>query len=90
MTYTLTHDDGIEEFESLDEALDRAAELAIAATVIDSLVGPEGIYAHDLIDARMYQKLDAADPNVDTATMSREDCHAIPPPVSTEPIDGGG
>lgn len=82
MTYTLTHDDGTEEFESLDEALDRAAELAIAATVIDSLVGPEGAFAHDLIDTRMYQKLDAADPNVDSAEP-REDCHAIPSPVGT-------
>lgn len=81
MTYTVTHEDGTEEFESLEEALDRAAKLAIDGKVIDSLVGPEGIYAHDLIDARMYQKLDTADPNVDSA-MPREDHHAIPAPAN--------
>jgi hypothetical protein len=81
MTYTLTHEDGAETFDSLDEALHRAADIAIAGTVIESLVGPEGIFAHDLIDARMYQKLDAADPNVDPAVSPREDCHAIPPPT---------
>lgn len=83
MTYTVTHDDGTEEFESLEDALDRAARLAIDGVVIDSLIGPEGIYPHDLIDARMYQKLDAADPNVDSS-LPREDCHAIPPPVATD------
>ena len=70
----------METAETLDEILDRAADLAIEGVVIKSLVGPEGSYAHDLIDAHMYRKLDAADPNVDT-TKPREDCHAIPPPV---------
>lgn len=83
MTYTLTYDGGVEEYDTLDEALDRAADIAIEMNVVHSLEGPEGVYAHDLIDARMYQKLDAADPNVDPATMPREDCHAIPPPVDT-------
>jgi hypothetical protein len=82
--YVVDHEDAVEAFETLDEALDRAADLAIQGTVINSLVGPEGIFAHDLIDARMYQKLDAADPNVDPATSPREDCHAIPPPAPTE------
>lgn len=81
MTYTVTYEGGVETVEALEDALDRAADLAIAGIVIYSLEGPEGLYAHDLIDARMYQKLDAADPNVDPATMPREDCHAIPPPV---------
>lgn len=81
MTYTITHEGGTDTTETLDEALDHAADLAIAGIVIESLVGPEGSFPHDLIDARMYQKLDAADPNVDTATSPREDCHAIPPPA---------
>jgi len=82
--YTVTYEGGAETFSTLDEALNRAADVAIAGLVVHSLEGPEGSFAHDLIDARMYQKLDAADPNVDTATMPREDCHAIPPPFSTE------
>jgi hypothetical protein len=86
--YSLTYEDGIETFETLDEALDRASDLAIAGTVIHSLRGPEGTFAHDLIDVWMYKKLDAADTNVDPATMPREDCHAIPPPVQEQPATG--
>lgn len=87
MTYRLTHEDGVETFPNLDKALDRAADLAIAGVDIESLVGPEGSFAHDLIDARVYQKLDAADPNVDSSTP-REDCHAIPPPRQTGESSG--
>lgn len=78
--YTLTYEGGIETAETLDEILDRAADLAIEGTVIDSLVGPEGIFSHDLIDAWMYKKLDIADPNVDPTTSPRDLC-AIPPPT---------
>lgn len=82
MTYTLTYEGGTETFQTLDESLDRAADLAIDGVVIDSLVGPEGIYSHDLIDVWMYRKLDNADPNVDPMTDPR-DCCAIPPPADS-------
>lgn len=66
MTYTLTYDEGqtsTETFETLDEALDRAADLAIEGEVIQSLRGPGGAIEHDLIDVWMYRKLDATIPN---------------------------
>lgn len=74
-TYTLVHEaEGqpvTETTESLDEALDRAADLAIAGMVIISVDGPEGPVAHDLVDEWVYRKLAAAQQRQESLKLDR-------------------